>query len=554
MSLNPSVPQFLNQVAARYGAETAISFKEGGQWLSHSYGTVISRAQRLAHGLRTIQLGFNSHIVIISESRPEWPVTFFAGLLCGAVVVPLDPKQSEQELSDTLNFVQPDAIFASPKLVPLIRKIVGDAQTTLIALDYADTTPISGLSALLATANSGEFPDRNPDEPALIVFTSGSSGARKGVQLSIRNLFHQIGALGHYFRVGPKHTFLSVLPLHHMLELSGGFLTVFSKGGRICYLNSILPDELIKTVQQQKVTHMILVPLLLRLLVLGLSRHRATNSSLAERLIAFAPKPIQPFLHRIRLKWHDIQLRTLIVGGAAPAVADISAVRSVGIDLLLGYGLTETSPVICLNQTVDTKPDSVGKPLANVFVNIDSCAGHRPRDGEIRVKGPNVMVGYYNNPSASEEAFVDGWFATGDVGRIDAEGYVYITGRKKNIIVLDNGKKVSPEEVEAALMACPTISEACVIGIRSADASNEQVVAVIVPDGEAATLPRDPTELERQIKREVAQACQGLSVYKRPVKIFIEHSPLPKTATGKVQPGQVKQLIEKNHLTKQEEP
>lgn len=551
MHFDLSLPQFLTQVEAKFGAETAISFKEGGQWQSLSYSVVISHSQSLAHGLRTIRLGANGRIVIISESRPEWPVTFFAGLLCGAVVVPLDPKQTEQELSDTLNFVQPDAIFASPKLVPLIRRIVGDAQTTLIELNYADTTPTSGFSALLATANSGEFPDRNPDEPALIVFTSGSSGARKGVQLSIRNLFHQIGALGQYFRVGPKHTFLSVLPLHHMLELSGGFLTVFSKGGRICYLNSILPDELIKTVRQQKVTHMILVPMLLRLLVLGLSRHRATRSSSIERLIAFAPRSIRPFLRRICLKWHDIHLRTLIVGGATPAAADISAVRNVGINLLLGYGLTETSPVICLNQAVDTKPDSVGKPLADVFVNIYSSTGHLPRDGEIRVKGPNVMIGYYNNPNASEEAFVDGWFATGDVGRIDAEGYVYISGRKKNIIVLDNGKKVSPEEVEAALLACPTISEACVIGIRSAETSNEQVIAVIVPDGEAATLPRDPTELEKQLRSDVTQACQGLSVYKRPVKVFIEHSALPKTATGKVQPGQVKQLVEKNHLTKQ---
>lgn len=550
MNFDPSLLQFLYQIEARYGAETAISFKEGGQWQSHSYRAVISHSRRLAHGLLAIRLGPNCRIVIISESRPEWPISFFAGLLCGAVVVLLDPKLTKQELSDTLNFVQPDAIFASPKLVPLIQRIVSDAQTTLITLDYADTTPISGFSALITTGNSGELSDRNPDEPALIVFTSGSSGARKGVTLSIRNLFHQTNALGQFFRVGPKHTFLSVLPLHHMLELSGGFLTVFSKGGRICYLNSILPDELIKTVQQQNVTHMILVPMLLRLLVLGLSRHRATHSSSAERLIAFAPRSMRPFLHKIWLKWHDIQLRTLIVGGATPAAADISAVRSVGIDLLLGYGLTETSPVICLNQTVDTKPDSVGKPLADVLVDIHSSVGHMPHNGEIRVKGPNVMVGYYNNPKDSADAFVDGWFATGDMGRIDSEGYVYITGRKKNIIVLDNGKKVSPEEVEAALMACPTIGEACVIGMRSAEASNEQVIAVIVPDGATATLLRDPAKMENQLRREVARACLGLSVYKRPVKVFIERSPLPKTDTGKVQPGQVKQLVEKNHLTK----
>lgn len=509
---------FFVNIITSYQDQTAFHYRHNGQWCSLSFSELKHAIDPLVRWFEAKRINAKSHIAIVSESRIEWPIVLFAAWLRGAIVVPLDEKMSATELRAAIESYQPAVIAVSPTSLKQHQKTLAGSNILVMDLhqQYDDAVALAGLTPV----DDVGYSRHRKQDTLLIASTSSTSGERKGVILSWTNVSHQINALGSCFNVGAQNVFLSVLPLHHMLELSCGLLTVFSKGAQVCYLGSLLPDEILQTIQTKAVTHMVGVPLLANMLAKRMRQHDIQGPSF------------------------NLSLGTLIIGGAQLNSEILAYFASHNIDLLQGYGLTEASPVVTLNLNPALKPDSIGLPLPSVEVKINAV-GNNSKTGEIMVKGPNIMLGYYNDDALSQATVRHGWLHTGDIGYQDEDGYVYITGRLKNIIVLASGKNVSAEEVEACILKNPIVKEVCVTGLQLNHSHHgkqmEQVCALVVV--------KKGADKERIID-EIQHHCAQLSAYKRPQHILIYDQDLPKTATGKIK-KHVVQTIAKDLLANQ---
>ena len=512
----------------RFAAPTALCIQEGRRWREVSYGELSRRSRKVSSWLIEQGILARDRIAILSESRPEWSIALFASIRAGAIVVPLDVKLGMTELTSILSDSQPKVVFVSEHYAETARKL----KETIPSLQHVVALEELGN---LNPAQTHESRERTLDETALIIYTSGTTGSPKGVQTSFGNLVFQIRNFEALVEMGPDDRFLSILPLNHLLEMTGGLLGVLHTGGTVCYAQSLYPHEILRCMRERKVTAMISVPLFYKTLknsiekqVRGLRGAGGLFFRCAWFLAALMPSP----------EWRRIlfyplhrqfggRLRALVSGGAPLDVDVAQFFDRLGLPLLQGYGLTETSPVISVNTLRHNRIGSVGLPLPGVEVFIDAKDGQA--EGEILTRGPHIMQGYYRRDDLTREVIdADEWFHTGDLGRLDKQGYLYITGRIKNLIVLGGGKKVHPEEVEACLSRGTTIKEVCVLG-------TDEVCAVVVA---ADTLVRRHKELpglvEVEIRKELDRLVKDLATYKRPSRILIYPEDLPKTATRKV--------------------
>jgi long-chain acyl-CoA synthetase len=351
--------------------------------------------------------------------------------------------------------------------------------------------------------------------------------------------------------------YLSILPLNHLFELTGGFIGVLHAGGGICYSSSLQPQEITRIMREKKITGMITVPLFLKLLKLGIEKEIRKMSEPRQRMFRLCYRISRwvPSYSLKKLLFYPLQrqlggrMKGFISGGAPLDLEVGEFFDRIGIPVYQGYGLTETSPVVSVNTPQNNRFGSVGRPLKGVSVEILKKEGEL--EGEIVTRGPHIMKGYYRRPDLTAEVIDDlQWFHTGDLGRLDKDGYLYITGRIKNMIVLGGGKKVQPEEVEACLSKSLLFKEICVTGIRTKD--TEEVTAAIVPSDVLIEEYLDrPGQLETVIKKEVSRFSTDLAHYKRPSKIFVHSGELPKTATRKIKRLIVAQWIQQQMLEKQ---
>lgn len=529
----------LMQLKSRlYGERLVLSLYEDHHWKELTYAELSRKARNLSDYL--IEKGFQQgeRIAILSESRPEWGIAFFAAIRSGGIVVPLDTKWTPTELALILSDAEPSLLFVSFQFLE-VAKILKTRLPFLkgiILINEGKTAEDFPSIGCLQIPYAIEVKDRELDETALIVYTSGTTGNPKGVMITFRNLISQIKSFEILMRLNPKDLFLSILPLNHLLELTVGFLGVLYAGGRICYCHSLYPQDIAQIMREKKVTLMITVPLFLKILKGSIEKEVQRSGTLQKRLFQVAFRiarwvPVhflKKFLFYKVHKQFGGRLRAFISGGAPldPEVATFF--DRLGCPIYQGYGLTETSPVISVNTPQYNRSGSVGKPLSNVRVQIVSNGTSEP-EGEILTQGPHVMKGYYKREDLTREVMdAEGWFHTGDLGRLDEDGFLYLTGRIKNLIVLGGGKKVYPEEVEAALSKSPMIKEVCVVG-RTLEGI-EEVCVVIVP-----TIQSVPMEkVEEEIQKEMAHLLQNLAPYKHPSRIFIRFEELPKTATRKI--------------------
>ena len=372
-----------------------------------------------------------------------------------------------------------------------------------------------------------------PDDRAVVLYTSGTTGQSKGAMLSHRNIVSNIQAATRRFQLDSNIHTLSFLPINHVFEQVCGILLPLSLGGQVNFAESI--KKLGDNLNEIKPTFLLGVPAVYRLLLDRITRNIEAKS--ASRLLYRFPLTRRIVASRVQ-KAVGIDT-TFVSGGAAldPAVA--RGFQDLGLKLLQGYGITETSPVISAESPFKSKPGTVGEVLEDVQVKID-----RPNtdgEGEILVKGPNVMLGYYKNRQATEEVLQDGWYRTGDLGRFDEDGMLIICGRVKNLIVTPNGKNVYPEEVENQLLKSPYIAEIMVYGHKVGSAA-EEVYAVIFPDQEALFAlareqqdqPLSSAEIENLIRREIQTYGKDLADYKRVKKFTLREDEFPKTTTRKI--------------------
>ncbi len=554
-----SFSNIVNAVADSFGGHAAFSDRSNGEWQTISFQEVRQQAFALAHWL--MQHGLNGRCMILAESRIEWPVAFF-GIACAAgTIVPVDAKSTAQELATFLRHTQPEVLMLSPKLEGVAEEAIAltQWQGTRLLLDRHNqaTNALGGLPPAPATFAPLSH---SPEQTAVIAFTSATSGQPKAVETRASNLIHQMEALRTLFGPKPGDAFLSILPLNHLFELSCGCLAVFVCGAHVNYLNSILPHEIKAALKQRDITHIVVVPLLMEAIRKGIERnfvaklgdHGKTLLQVLQAASSLSPSnQIRRFLNRFILQELGPKLTTVLVGGATLDPATVGFFSNIGITACQGYGLTETSPVISVNSPTKLRRGSVGRAMPGCSIKI--AAQGAEKIGEILVRGPCVMKGYLNDTDLTATVIDDDqWFHTGDLGYLDDQGFLFITGRKKNLIVLDGGKKVYPEEVEKALSGSLLFQDVCVTGIKvdhpaMPGTKTEQVCAVIVPQAELRE-QHNSIALQALCEQEVLRLCRDLSSYKRPVRIIVEQTELPKTRTGKVKTPLVQQQLAQQFL------
>ncbi len=538
--------------AGMYRTRAAVSSLRAGKWSELRFEDVQRGAQHLSNYLIDNGIEHGDRIAIVSESNAEFGIVFFAVVRAGAILVPLDPKQTVEELTPLILDSGPKIIFASTKCQNLAAEVAKKCPlvSDVIITDSSSENPASKTIQSVSTHILQEGRERDLEETALIVYTSGSTGKPKGVMTTFNNLIFQAERLEELFDAGKKDVFLSILPMNHLLELTAGYLGVLYSGGQVCYISSLFPEDILKAMRSKKVTYMIVVPTFMRLMKNSIERMLAKSDrkqqlnirlrfGLARLLPLHARRKLFPRVHALI----GSQFRSFISGGA-PLSKDIAYFfDTLGIKVCQGYGLTETSPIISTNSHKQFRLCSVGKPLPGIEVRLLGAKGIGDV-GEIVTKGPHIMRGYYRREDLTNVAIDQaGWFYTGDLGSFDDDGFLFVTGRIKDLIVLPGGKKVYPEEVEQVLSASTLVKEICVLGVRQENnPEQEEVVAVVVPvaiDEEESVLTKSLEDLMTKI-----------AVYKRPSRIVISPDNLPRTHSGKVKRNLVIEWLKKQEAAR----
>lgn len=398
--------------------------------------------------------------------------------------------------------------------------------------ELVKTGRLIGMDAILSDKPFPASP-RTARDTAVILYTSGTTGRSKGAMLSHSNIVSNLqGAASHFYLDHTIHT-LSFLPINHVFEQVAGVLLPLSLGGKVSFAESL--KKLGENLAEVKPTFFLGVPAVYRLILDRINKSIGAKT-LSQLLFSF---PVTRPLVTAKIKQAFGSGTIFISGGAALDPAIAKGFLDLGLSIYQGYGITETSPVIAAEQPRGQRIGTVGRVLPDVSVRLDNPSEEGV--GEIWAKGPNVMLGYYKNPQATAEVLQDGWYRTGDLGRLDADGYLTICGRVKNLIVTPNGKNVYPEEVENELLKRPFIAEVMVYGHKVAP-SAEEVHAIIYPNQEEIDDygckrdkgPMTVADVEALIRAEVQAACNGLADYKRVKKFTIREDEFPKTTTRKI--------------------
>lgn len=526
-----TVREILYKSGEKFGDRCAFVFLDGdGRKIEISFRQLKSDVISLALALLR-EKGAPEKAAIISCNRYEWCVSYLACLSAGIVAVPVDRELSGEDIKDVLDFAGVKTVLCDGKAG---QKLGGERD--FISFDE-DEGGFCGLirrgEALVKEGFSLE--NRiDPDALAVLLFTSGTTGNSKGVMLSNRNLCSDLYLVSENITLTSCDRSLSLLPLHHTYETIA-FLMMLYCGGSIAFCGGV--RYLSKSFQLFSPTVFVTVPLILEKLherLMGEIEKKGLRQKL--RLATLVSTAMSE--EKKKRLFDDIhqffggRLKAFVVGAAPLQSSAAQDFEAFGFRVIIGYGLTECSPIVICNSIEDTTPDTVGRPLKEVQVKID--APDERGVGEILVKGPMVMLGYYNNEKATSEVFRDGWFCTGDLGYADKSGRYRISGRCKNVIVTRNGKNIYPEELEYRLNKSPYISESLVFGEKGDIVSCE-----IVPDEEAVKSKLKKTALTEEdtkaLINEVVRAVnRHLPSYKRIKKVTVRRDGFDKTTTHKI--------------------
>lgn len=467
-------------------------------------------------------------IAIFSENRPEWIYAFYAGWLNGAMVVPVDFLSSAEDAAYILNDCRPELVFYSQNLSKNWGK-------TLDRLNYQPETILFEESGVekASPVEPHEIPF-NPESTAVIIYTSGTTGSPKGVMLSFNNLLANVKAVAEDVEIfKADRPTLMLLPLHHIFPLVGSMMLPLTVGSTVVMSPSMQSSDILETLKKHPVKIMIGVPRLYELLYKSIRAKIDAKAigRLFYRIVKFSGS--KNLAKKIFKKVHEGlggQLEIMVSGGAALNIDAARFFKVMGFDVLEGYGMTEAAPMITFPRPGKVVLGTTGQALPNQQVKI--------QDGEILAKGPNIMQGYYNRPEETADVLRDGWLYTGDLGEIDAQGYLRITGRKKEIIVLPNGKNVNPVELEFKLeKTCACIKEAGVFLYK------DSLYAIIFPDFKILA-DEGVSDAEQYFRDKVfPEFNRELTSYKRIVQFSIVKEEMPRTRLGKIQRFKLEEMV-----------
>ncbi len=507
-----------------------------------------------ALGTALVSLGLKDKMIaIISENRYEWCLSYLSVTNGTGVVVPLDKELPENEIGSLLERSDASAIFCSNDYVETLLSKKQELKYLEHIISFDGEKSENGVLSLADLLARGKaLVDKgdtsftkaaiNNDALGMLLFTSGTTEQSKGVMLSHTNVASDIMFVSKLIYADNNDLIMSILPLHHTYECTAGFLTMVYLGVTICFCEGL--RHITRNLQEYKPTMMMSVPLILEnVYTKVIKKAQKENRYPALRFGIFAASLLMKLNIDIRHQlFREVidnlggNLRLIISGAAALNPRVSRSLRAMGFNIMQGYGLTECSPIVSVNRLDYYRDESAGLPFSDIEVAIDNPGPDGI--GEIKIKGAIVMLGYYKNPEATAAVLRDGWFYTGDNGYIDAKGFLYISGRKKNVIVTKNGKNIFPEDVELYLNKSEYIKESLVYGVDSDDNEDTLVCAKIVPNMEVLVekfgrVPV-PEELYKIIKQEVLKVNKKLSGYKKVRHFEIREGEFEKTTTKKI--------------------
>ena len=537
----------------RFPTRIALKIERNGKKEQYTYADVKELTYRAAGFLAEKGIKHNDRVILFSNNMPEWGITYFAILKTGATAIPIDPASSIDEIIAFAKAGESSAIVLSPKLADENTDLSERLKATNLDLNVFTFDEVFEIQDEIEEARRNALlpPKILSNSVASLIFTSGTTGTPKAVMLSHKNFVNMISMLSSVLDMDITDGVLSVLPMHHTFEFSAGFLTPFSNGTQITYLDELSGEELARAIENNLVTGMVGVPALWEML------HRRIKTRLRERGDWFADLADNVIEFNAWLRDNTFfnlgpiiffpihqgmggRMRYLISGGSALSEKVQRDLHGLGFTVLEGYGLTESSPVLTV-----TRPEnkllrgSVGKPLPGVEVKIDTPDENGV--GEVLARGQNVMLGYYNNEEATEAVLQDRWLKTGDLGKLDEDGNLYIVGRSKDVIIDSNGKNIYPDEIEDLYGKSPFIKEMSVVGLPDDD-GGEKISALVVPDYEY-DIALSRSDANKRVEEHFREVSAGLPFPKRIKILHVTPFELPRTATRKVKRPEVVELI-----------
>jgi long-chain acyl-CoA synthetase len=517
-----------------------------------TYQQLLENILRFGTALQQLGIKERTHIALIGENRVQWGIAYLTLMSFNFVVVPIDKNLTSSEILNVIHESDTEAIIFSDTYQQLLseKKDVLKRLKYFVSMDLQkkDDSSLSmyEMISTIQPINVNQLPKINPDETAGILFTSGSLGRAKGVMLSQSNLVANLMSMTKMLFIHPEDKFLSVLPIHHTYECTCGFLCPLFSGASVHYARSL--KTVSEDIQKVHATMLLGVPLLFekmfRAIYKAIEKDKV-KSVIMKPLISFTDfaekagwkNSKKKIFHELHQKFGG-SVRLFIAGGAAPDPKVSKGLREFGFNFVQGYGLTETSPILALNQLDNFKDSAAGLPLPGVQIKINEP--DEEGVGEIFAKGPSIMLGYYKNEKFTQDAFENGWFKTGDLGYFDEDGFLHISGRKKNVIIANNGKNIFPEEIEDILHRSPYVLESLVYGEKDAK-HDEKIAAQIFVDAEAFieyseknNVPITEELIHQKISEVIKQTNEQLSSFKQIKKFYIRQHEFEKTTTQKI--------------------
>ncbi|MEN8255029.1 MAG: AMP-binding protein [Verrucomicrobiota bacterium] len=544
-----TIKDCLNRAADESPDAVALKYKRDGAWQTTTFSELRERVWHVSEMLAKLGVGKGDRVAICRENSPEWFEIYYGIVGIGATAVPVDAKLREQEMGHIFHDCGVSAIFCSARLTAVLDGMNLRDLRAVVVLDCDGQQLPSGEKVeylayaefwdeVSAVALSGEraFDRTGPDEdsPASFLYTSGTTGRQKGAVLTHRNFMSNVESIAKAIDIRHTDNFMLVLPLHHSFAFTCNMLTPLYARCQISMVESL------KTIKGNMAecspTVLLAVPLLLEKML----------SRIMDGIRASKPASLMYRFGLAKVIGKKIQqglggsLRLIVSGGAPISPSTLQAWTKLGVPIAEGYGITETAPVLTLNPIASPRIGTVGLPVSGVEIKI---ADPNPEEvGEIITRGENVMQGYFNNPEETEKVLVDGWYHTGDLGRIDEKGYIVISGRKKSLIVNREGKNIYPEEVERQVLKSDYVLECLAIGYREpGEDAGERVGLIAVPNQEVFDAMEDregkrltEQQIEDLLREDVRKQLAELSNYKQPRKIEVRFEEFEKTTTQKI--------------------
>ena len=544
----PTLPEMFKITAERYPDRPCFT-DFVPERVTRTYAEVLQNIERLANWLSVAGISKGTHVAVSGKNSSEWATVYLATLFAGGIIIPIDYGLREPEIENLLNTAKPKFFFVDEEKYDYFCTHPCGSLVFSLSPKYVNSYAYG-----LETSAKATIPPATEMDTAAILFTSGTTGIPKGVMLSHRNLVSDCYLAQTNLEILPTDVFYALLPIHHSYTMQAAFIEPLSVGAEVVFGKTMAVTRMLKELKEGKITILLGVPLLFNKLLAGILKGIKDKGPVVNGIMhflmgisylvkkLFKVNPGKTLFKEVLEKASISTLRIAICGGGPLAASVFKVYNQLGIDFIQGYGLTETSPIIALNPVDRFKIESVGQFFAP-HMEMKILEPDAQGIGEVAVKGPMVMQGYYKMPDETAAVFTeDGFFKTGDLGRLDSEGYLYLAGRAKNMIVTEGGKNVYPEEIENQFQLVTDIEQITVQGYLMDEATkSEGIEALIYPSDELFNrlkLLRGDLESADLVKETleglVAEVNRRLQPYSRISRTTILEEPLEMTTTKKV--------------------